>query len=405
MEEIEKVKKVLILDSDTSYTVPLRNALSKAGYEVICGDDGQKALEMAKNLEVDMIISEVELPQTSGHTLYKEIRSVPACKSIAFIFISSQKRVDDRIKSMELGVDDYITKPFYAEEIVARVDALFVEISQINEEQSQSEKDFSGSLTEMNLVDLIQTLELGKKSAILKLKHNSSIGMVYVMNGEVVDALLDDLAPNQSLMRMFTWNIGNFFVEMASVNRERTIHIPNKELITAAMRRINQWVQIQQGLPPLNTVIIKTELNTYEDLSDEEKEILNAINEKEKICEIIERSRFDDLKSLAIVKGLYQKGYLHETEDSYISYTDNYLAQLKKNASNAKSSRDRVASIIANVFKNSGNGNKIIEEQRNERRQLPDRRRYGRRREDRQRESNQIHLSKTDLLLIRERLS
>jgi DNA-binding response OmpR family regulator len=405
MEKIEKVKKVLIVDSDTSYTIPLRNALSKARYEVICGDDGQKAVEMAKNLEVDMIISEVELPQTSGHTLYKGIRSIPACNSIAFIFISSQKRVDDRIKSMELGVDDYITKPFYAEEIVARVDALFAEISQINEEQSQSEKDFSGSLTEMNLVDLIQTLELGKKSAILKLTHNSSIGMIYVMNGEVVDALLDDLAPNQSLMRMFTWNIGNFFVEMASVNRERTIHIPNKELITNAMRRINQWEQIQQGLPPLNTVVIKTELNTYENLSDEEKEILNAINEKKKICEIIEKSHFDDLKSLAIVKGLYQKGYLHETEDSYISYPDNYLAQLKKNASNAKSTRDRVASIIANVFKNSGNGDKIIEEQRNERRQLPDRRRYGRRREDRQRESNQIHLSKTELLLIRERLS
>lgn len=404
MEDVEKVKKILVIDSDTSYTIPLRSALSKAGYEVTCWDDSQKVLDSVKNLSADMIISEVELPEISGHTLFKEVRSIPAYQAIPFIFLSSQKRVDDRIKSMELGVDDYITKPFYVEEIVARVDALFAEISQLSEEQSRSEKGFSGNLTEMNLVDLIQTLELGKKSAVLKLKHDSSIGFVYVDNGEVIDALLDELSPDQSIMRMFTWNIGNFHVEMTSVDRERTIQIPGKELINSAMRRINQWQQLQQGLPPLNTVVVKTERNTYQDLSDEEKEVITAINEKKRIDEIIERSRFDDLKALAIVKKLYQKGYLQETEDSYLTYTDNYLTRLKQNASHTKTTRERLASIISNVFKNHGNGNNI-EEQRTERRQLPDRRRYGRRRDDRIRESNQIHLTKSDLLLIRERLS
>ncbi len=405
MEDIEKLKKVLIIDSDTSYTVPLRNALSKAGYEVMCWDDGQKAFEMVKNLQADMIISEVDLHQVNGHTLFKEIRSAPACKSIPFIFISSQKRVDDRIKSMELGVDDYITKPFFVEELVARVEALFSEISQINEEQSQSEKGFSGSLMEMNLLDLIQTLELGKKSAVIKLRHDSSIGLVYVMNGDVIEAVLDDLTPEQSLMRMFTWSIGNFYVEMTPVSRERRINIPNKELITAAMRLINQWEQITKGLPPLNTIISKTELNTFEKLSDEEVEIIKSIDDKKKIYEIIEQSMFDDLKSLTIVKSLYQKGYLQESEENFIPYTDNYLARLKNNASHSKTTRERVTSLIANVFQNSCNENKIIEEQGTERRQLPDRRRYGRRRDDRLKESNQIRLTKTDLLIIRERLS
>jgi CheY-like chemotaxis protein len=405
MEEIEKVKKILVVDSDTSYTIALRNALSKAGYEVTCWDDSQKVLESLKNLSADMIISEVELPEISGLTLFKEIRSIPAYQTIPFIFLSSQKRVDDRIKSMELGVDDYITKPFYVEEIVARVDALFAEISQLSEQQSQSEKGFSGSLTEMNLVDLIQTLELGKKSAILKLKHNSSIGFVYVANGEVIDALLDELSPDQSLMRMFTWNIGNFFVEMTTFNRERTIQLPNKELVTTAMRRMNHWQQLQQGLPPLNTVVAKTELNTYQDLSDEEKELISGVTGKNRIDEIIEKSSFDDLKALTIVTKLYHNGYLQETEDSYLTYTDNYLTRLKQNASHTKTTRERVASMISNVFKNHGNETNIIEEQRTERRQLPDRRRYGRRRDDRIRESNQIHLTKSDLLLIRERLS
>ncbi len=405
MEKIEKVKKILVVDSDTNYTIALRNALSKAGYEVTCCDDSQKVLESLKNLSADMIISEVELPEISGLTLFKEVRSIPAYQTIPFIFLSSQKRVDDRIKSMELGVDDYITKPFYAEEVVARVDALFAEISELIEEQSQAEKGFSGSLTEMNLVDLIQTLELGKKSAVLKLKHNFSIGFVYVANGEVIDALLDELSPDHSIMRMFTWNIGSFFVEMTTLDRERTIRIPNKELVNVGMRRINQWQQLQQGLPPLNTVVMKTEFNSYQDLSDEEKEVITGISEKIRIDEIIEKSRFDDLKALAIVGKLYQKGYLQETEDSYLTHTDNYLTRLKQKASHSKTTRERVTSIISNVFKNDVNSTKSVEEQGTERKQLPNRRRYERRRDDRIQESNQVQLTKSDLLLIRERLS
>ena len=275
----------------------------------------------------------------------------------------------------------------------------------MNEEQSQSEKGFSGRLTEMNLVDLIQTLELGKKSAILKLRHNSSIGFVYVMDGEVVDAELDDHAPEQSLLRMFTWNIGSYYVDMTAINRERTIHVQNKNLVNAAMRRITQWEQIKHGLPPLNAMIAKTELNSYENLNDDEREIITSIEQKKKIYQIIETSRFDDLKSLAIVKSLFEKGYLQETEDSYISYTDNYIARLKENASHSRTTRERVASIISNVFKNSGNGSKMVEQQRTERRQLPNRRHYGRRRDDRISELNQVHLTKTDLLMIREKLS
>lgn len=406
IEDTEKAKSILLVDGDTSYSVPLRNALTKAGYEVIYWDDGQKALESAKNQKVDMIITEVDLPEISGHTLFNELRSMERSQSIPFIFLSSQKRIDDRIKSMELGVDDYITKPFYAEEIVARVDALFEEIEESNENQSQSEKGFSGSLTEMNLVDLIQTLELGNKSAILKLRHDTSIGLVYIENGEVIDAELDDHPPEQSLLRMFTWNIGSFYVNMTPVNRKRTIHIQNKKLITAAMRRINQWEQVRQGLPALNSVVVKTELNTYEKLNDEEREIITGIKDKKKLYQIIEQSRFDDLKSLAIVKSLYEKGYLEETEENYVTYTDSYLARLKNNASQSKTTGERVASIIANVFKNSGNnGNNTLGEKRVERRQLLDRRQFGRRRDDRISDFNQLHLTKTDLLMIREKLS
>ena len=400
---MEKVKKILIVDSDTNNIVPLKMELSKAGYEVICWDDGQKALELAKSLQADLIISEVDLPQVNGHVLFKELHSIPACKSIPFIFLSNQKRVDDRIKSMELGVDDYITKPYYVEEVVARVDALFNEIILLQDDQTQTDKGFSGSLTEMNLVDLIQTIELGKKSAVLKLQHNSQIGLIYIDKGEVIDAALDDLTPQQSLMRMFTWTIGTFYVEISELDRDRKIDTPNKELITIGMKRSNEWEQLKQGLPSLNAVVVKTDRNSYEELSEDEQDMVSNLEKKNVLYNLIERSRFDDLKALELVKKLYQKGYLQETKENYVPYMDDYANRLKKKASLPRTTTERVTSLVTNVFKKQDEDN-AVEKRNNERRLLSERRRSGRRRFDRIEESCNIHLTKSELLMIRERL-
>ncbi|MFZ5515783.1 MAG: response regulator [Candidatus Zhuqueibacterota bacterium] len=402
---MKKTRKILIVDSDTNYIIPLRNSLSKVGYEVVCWDDGQKALELAKSFQADMIISEVELPKVSGHVLFKELRSVPACKTTPFIFLSSQKRVDDRIKSMELGVDDYITKPFYVEEVVARVEALFKEVSKLNDGHGPSEKGFSGNLSEMNLVDLIQTLELGKKSAILKLKHNAAVGLVYVKDGEVIDASLADLSPDMALLRMFTWTIGNFLVDIAPVEREKRVQTSNKELVNMGLRRINEWNQIKEGLPPINSAVMKTQINSYDELSNEERAMITNINEKKFIYEIIEKSELDDLKALEVMRSLYQKGYLQEIEDSSVPYMDDYVTKLKQNVSTTRSTTERVLSIVSNVFKKQEEDREEQLDPQNDRRQIPDRRKGDRRRFDRLRGANQIYLTKTELLMIRERLS
>jgi len=402
---MKKTKKILIVDSDTNYIVPLRNSLSKVGYEVVCWDDGQKALELAKSFQADMIISEVELPKVSGHVLFKELRSTPTCKSTPFIFLSSQKRVDDRIKSMEMGVDDYITKPFYVEEVVARVEALFKEVSKLNEGHGSSEKGFSGNLSEMNLVDLIQTLELGKKTAIVKLKHNVAVGIVYVKDGEVIDASLADLEPDLALLRMFTWTIGNFLVDFTPIERDKRVQTSNKDLVNIGLRRINEWNQIKEGLPPINSAVMKTQINSYDELSNEERAMITNIHEKKFIYEIIEKSDLDDLKALEVMRSLYQKGYLQEIEDSSVPYMDDYVTKLKQNVATTRSTTERVLSIVSNVFKKQEENKEEPLDPQNDRRQVPDRRKGDRRRFDRLRGANQIYLTKTELLMIRERLS
>jgi hypothetical protein len=288
--------------------------------------------------------------------------------------------------------------------VVARTKNLLKETTQFPEPQFETSKVFSGNLTEMNLIDLIQTLELGNKSAVIKLKHNSTLGVVLVSEGQVVDASLSDLKADEAILRMFTWTIGSFLVDITTVHNKKKISKTNQELIDIGIRRMNNWNKMKQGMPPLNAFVLKTNENNFESLSENEVSLLNSIDNKARLCDIIEKSQFDDLKALEIVSKLHQKGYLQETEDNYSTDVDDYLQRLRQYTNHPKSPSERAVAIVTNLFKEAKDESVLAERRKIERRQMDDRRKLGRRRLDRFPHANNIHLTKADLLIIREAL-
>ena len=146
---------------------------------------------------------------------------------------------------------------------------------------------------------------------------------------------------------------------------------------------------------------ILTNSNNFEQLSDLEKELLSGIKNKARIYDLIEQSSLDDLKTLELVRGLHQKGYLQETEDNYSHYVDDYLKRLKAQAHNGKSPSERAQAIVANLFKKETSQR---QQRIPDRRQQQDRRKYGRRSEDRCNRGNPVYLTKAELLMLREAL-
>ncbi|MBD3290797.1 response regulator [candidate division KSB1 bacterium] len=398
-------KKILIVDEDANYISGLRKELTKAGYEVIYWSDGKKALDLSNNFRPDLIISEVDLTTNDGHAFFRDIKTHSEFKDIPFIFLSSQKRVDDRIKSMEIGVDDFIAKPFYVEEVVARIENIFSEIKQNSDARITSGKGFSGYLHEMNLVDLIQTLEVGQKSAIIKLNFNDYDARVYVRNGEIFDARFLDLPANDALARLFLWTEGSYQVEFTKEDFPRTLNQPTEKLLSEGIKRNARWDQIKKNLPPLNTIVAINKI-AYEEnsISNDEKQIIRLINKHAKIYDIITKSPLDDIKSLEIVDNLYRKGYLQESNKNYQAQPQNQVERIKQNLTRDHSENHNVSAIISNLLKKNSDANILeIEKRRDDRRQLVDRRRYHRRRNDIPKE-NKIYLDRTELLLIREKL-
>ena len=121
MEDINKdVKTVLIVDDEQAIIDVLKFNLLKEGYRTIEAKDGQTALEMALKERPNLIMLDIMLPKMDGLTVCQRVKSVV---NIPIIILTAKDEEVDKIVGLELGADDYITKPFSVRELVARVKA------------------------------------------------------------------------------------------------------------------------------------------------------------------------------------------------------------------------------------------------------------------------------------------
>jgi two-component system response regulator VicR len=113
-------KKILVVDDEKPIADILQFNLKKEGYEVHCAYDGNKALEMVEEIKPDLILLDIMLPQRDGMEVCREVRKK---YEMPIIMLTAKDSEIDKVLGLELGADDYITKPFSTRELIARVKA------------------------------------------------------------------------------------------------------------------------------------------------------------------------------------------------------------------------------------------------------------------------------------------
>ncbi len=115
------VKKVLIVDDDSNICELLRLYLEKDGFKTIIVNDGESAVEMFKVEEPDIVLLDIMLPKLDGWQVCRAIRKL---SDVPIIMLTAKGETFDKILGLDLGADDYVTKPFDSKEVVARVKAV-----------------------------------------------------------------------------------------------------------------------------------------------------------------------------------------------------------------------------------------------------------------------------------------
>lgn len=114
-------RTVLIVDDEKSIVDILKFNLEKSGYATICAYDGKEALQLAREKDPDLMLLDVMLPFVDGFEVCKTLRA--GGDDIPIIMITAREEETDKVLGLELGADDYITKPFSVRELLARVKA------------------------------------------------------------------------------------------------------------------------------------------------------------------------------------------------------------------------------------------------------------------------------------------
>lgn len=137
--------KILVVDDDNYIRSFLQKRLTALGYEVHVAENGQLGLSAAEKLHPHLIVSDWMMPEMDGTEFCKQVKKHPELKYTYFILLTARDSAEDKIEGMELGADDFMTKPFNDKELVARINvglritALQQELSKYQHEKAITE--------------------------------------------------------------------------------------------------------------------------------------------------------------------------------------------------------------------------------------------------------------------------
>lgn len=135
-------KRILVVDDEADIRELLRYNLEQEGFQIEAVADGEMALEHLKKNKVDLVMLDLMLPGLPGLELCKQLKRQADLESIPIIMISAKSSETDIIVGLELGADDYITKPFSPKEVIARIKAIFRRIDEKRTTEPQKELRF-----------------------------------------------------------------------------------------------------------------------------------------------------------------------------------------------------------------------------------------------------------------------
>lgn len=125
-----QIYRLLIVDDEPDVTELLRYKLEQEGYHCEVLNDPLKFVAIARTFQPDLILLDIMMPQLSGVQLCQIIKADPATKQVPIIFLTARNEAEDRIKGLEAGAEDYISKPFDMRELLLRVNKVLVRSTQ-----------------------------------------------------------------------------------------------------------------------------------------------------------------------------------------------------------------------------------------------------------------------------------
>src|SRR6202795_5089866 len=216
-----KTVKLLLADDN-----PLVRELIVKGLEPVCevetSTDGADALLKVVDAPPDVILCDYKMPGLDGRQLFEKLRARESTRHIPFLFMASRADIEERLRPLVDGVEDFITKPFLIKDLV-RITKKVVDRLHLEKMQKHAARPgiIQGRLEEMSMTDLLQSLEMGQKSCRLIVHKGDEQGELYFNSGQCHEAKIGKLERDEAVYKVILWTEGEFEIDFNAANASK----------------------------------------------------------------------------------------------------------------------------------------------------------------------------------------
>ncbi len=231
--------RILVVDDNPTILKLVCQSLEKCG-ELLTATDGADALMRAIEVKPDLIISDYSMPVMDGRALFDKLRARKETQNIPFVFLASQKEIDERLRMVVDGVEDYFVKPFFMRDLYQQARRITARILQQRMEKEGGGAGIKGRLAEISVIDWMQSLEQGHKTCALILRSGSETYTLYFTDGNVTHAVGGGLKGDPVVFRVLTWTDGDWEVDFQKNSPERTTTMSTQGLMLEGLRILDE---------------------------------------------------------------------------------------------------------------------------------------------------------------------
>jgi CheY-like chemotaxis protein len=231
--------KLLVVEDNPMVLRMLEQALSPLA-QVTSASDAADALLKAVDDPPELVICDYRLPGMDGRQLLEKLKSRPATANFSSVLMASKADIAERLSPQD-AADDYLEKPFFLKEATRRIKRMIDRIAlEKMAKTAPSDGVVRGSLAQMNVIDLMQSLEMGRKSCQLTLTNEGDRCEVFFVEGQVKHATYGSLVGDQAVFKVLRWTGGSFQLDFEGKTDKETTQLNTQGLLMEGLRLLDE---------------------------------------------------------------------------------------------------------------------------------------------------------------------
>ena len=232
--------KVLLVDDNPMVLEMLRRELSELTHVQTASDGGDALMKAIDDLP-DLIICDYDMPGMNGRQLLEKIKGRASTAKVPVMLLASKNDISEKLQMLRDAVEDFVEKPFFLKETVAHIKKTIDKIAlEKMAREAPGDSTVRGNLAQMSCMDLLQSLEMGRKSCALALSRDSEHCDLYFNEGQINHAVYGNLKGDEAVYKVLTWTTGNFSIDFAGSSAEQTVTRSTQGLLMEGMRLLDE---------------------------------------------------------------------------------------------------------------------------------------------------------------------